>query len=161
VQIDLDNRSSEPLDLDYYRQIARFVLIAEGAPANCELSLSFADEPEMQSLNRRYRGIDATTDVLSFPLDAELLGDVVVAPAQARHHARDFASDMDTEMRLLLVHGILHLLGYDHEDDAQAALMEARENELLIKLGYDCSLEAARAAAQKAAQEAAKKGSAP
>jgi probable rRNA maturation factor len=183
MEIALDNRSSVLLDLKYYRQLAAFVLAAERVDVPCELSLSFVDEPEIQALNRRYRGIDAVTDVLSFALEEEaptggsdvetsteavmgtthcgsivrtdaeagvvaisdgsdvetsapfilphLLGDVVIAPFVARRHAVDFDSSEAAEMNLLLVHGILHLLGYDHQDDEEAARMEARENELL------------------------------
>ena len=89
------------------------------------------DRDEMHALNREYRGIDAPTDVLSFENDEALLGDVVVCAAVAREHAEDFDSDFASEMALMLIHGILHLLGYDHADDAEAEVMEARENELL------------------------------
>ncbi|MDR2109132.1 MAG: rRNA maturation RNase YbeY [Coriobacteriales bacterium] len=131
MEIGLDNRSATQLDLQYYRRLALFALSAEAAPESCELSVSFVEDDEMQALNRDYRSIDAPTDVLSFGIDDELLGDVVVSPAQARLHARDFSSSEAAEIDLLIVHGILHLLGYNHEDDAEAARMEARENLLL------------------------------
>jgi probable rRNA maturation factor len=88
------------------------------------------EEPEIEDLHVRYMDEPGSTDVLSFPLDdvgedgRRLLGDVVIAPAVA---ARNNAGDPDAELRLLLVHGILHLLGYDHEADAEKAAMWARQ----------------------------------
>ena len=95
-----------------------------------ELSVSFVDEPEMTDLHVRYMNEEGSTDVLSFPLDevddrgVRLLGDVVIAPSVA---VRNNPADAVGEMRLLLVHGILHVLGYDHEEDAERAAMWARQ----------------------------------
>ena len=92
--------------------------------------MSFVDETEMADLHVRYMGEEGPTDVLSFPLDelddrgVRLLGDVVVAPAVA---ARNNPDDPAGEMRVLLVHGILHVLGYDHEEDVDRAEMWARQ----------------------------------
>lgn len=127
----LDNRSGEDLPELTYQALAEFALRAEHAAEESELSLSLVDVDEIHSLNREYRGIDAPTDVLSFENDGDLLGDVIICPVVAREHAQDFDSDFDSEMELMLVHGILHLRGYDHIDDAEAEAMEARENELL------------------------------
>lgn len=83
----------------------------------------FVGPRAMQSLNRSYRGKDYATDVLSFAYDADnvdgkrLLGEIVIAPAVAVEQARRFRTNIETEMRRLLVHGILHLFGYDHETD--------------------------------------------
>lgn len=131
MELILDNRCGEALPTDDYLALAGFVLTAESASAAVELSISLVDSDEMQALNRQYRGIDSPTDVLSFENDGELLGDVVICPKLAREHARDFDSSFANEMALMLTHGILHLLGYDHIDDAEAAIMEARENQLL------------------------------
>jgi probable rRNA maturation factor len=95
-----------------------------------ELSLSFVDEAEMEDLHVRYLDEPGPTDVLSFPLDGEderglrVLGDVVIAPSVA---ARNNPGDPGGELRLLVVHGVLHLLGYDHEEDAEKATMWARQ----------------------------------
>jgi probable rRNA maturation factor len=92
--------------------------------------VSFVDEAEIEDLHVRYMDEPGPTDVLSFPLDdvdedgVRLLGDVVIAPAVA---ARNNPEDPSAELRLLLVHGILHLLGYDHEADAEKAEMWARQ----------------------------------
>ena len=131
MRVVLDNRSGEDLCLSDYELLADFVLQEEEVDPDSELSLSLVGKEEMQVLNRDYRGIDAPTDVLSFENDGELLGDVIVCPAVAREHARDFDSDFVAEMSLMLVHGILHLLGYEHDSDPDAECMEARENELL------------------------------
>jgi len=93
--------------------------------------VSLIDDAEMEELHLRYLGEPGPTDVLSFPLDPpgggeepRLLGDVVIAPSVA---ARNNPKDPGGELRLLLVHGILHLLGYDHEEDAERAEMWARQ----------------------------------
>jgi probable rRNA maturation factor len=140
MEIGIDNRSGEELPLEEYDGLARFILASEGVGENVELALSFVDEAEMRELNRVWRGIDAPTDVLSFGCDDQadqaggelfLLGDCVVAPAVAREHARDFDSTFDDEMRLMITHGVLHLLGMDHEQDDEAQRMQAREEQLL------------------------------
>lgn len=90
------------------------------------LSVVFVGPATMQTLNRSYRGKDWATDVLSFSYGGDnvdgnpLLGEIVIAPAVAAQHARRFGTDTERELRKLLVHGILHLLGYDHETDRGA-----------------------------------------
>jgi probable rRNA maturation factor len=124
-----DDRQSEPVDVDGLRALARSCLMGEGAERS-ELSVSFVTEEEIADLHERYMGEPGPTDVLSFPLDTDdrdedgvrLLGDVVIAPDVA---ARNRPEDPAAEMRLLLVHGILHLLGHDHGDEADRAEMWA------------------------------------
>jgi probable rRNA maturation factor len=125
----VSNRQDAPVDEGALIELARRTLIAEGL-ARSELSLSLVGVDEIADLHARYMDEEGPTDVLSFPLDADdldedgvrLLGDVVVAPAVA---ASDNPDDPEAEMRLLLVHGILHLLGHDHHDDAGRAAMWA------------------------------------
>ena len=110
-------------------ELARATLRGEGHEA-VELSVSFVEEVEIEDLHVRYMNEAGPTDVLSFPLEdvdeagTRLLGDVVIAPAVA---ARNNPDDPDAELRLLLVHGVLHLLGYDHEEDGEKAEMWARQ----------------------------------
>ena len=121
-----------------------FVLDAEGVTVPCEVSLSWVDDERMRELNAAWRGIDRVTDVLSFECDdpasgadgeeAVELGDIVLAPAQIARQAPGFGNTPEDECRLMLVHGLLHLLGYDHLEDAEAADMEAREIEVLREL---------------------------
>lgn len=133
------------LRADEVQQIAEAVLDAEGITAPAEVSVSFIDEDEMQALNAEWRGIDAPTDVLSFecdgadaeglPAGAVLeLGDVMLAPTVIAAQAPTFNATPVEECRLMLVHGMLHLLGYDHMQEDEAAQMEARELVILQAL---------------------------
>jgi rRNA maturation RNase YbeY len=120
-----DRQSSglRPETLADLSALAGSTLAAEGR-GNTELSLSFVDVEEMAELHQRYLGEPGPTDVLAFPLDEDgLLGDVIVCPEVAAGNN----PDRDGELRLLVVHGTLHLLGYDHEDDAERAVMWAKQ----------------------------------
>ena len=125
----VDNRQPQPVDEARVRDLARATLQGEGH-VDVELSVSFVGEAEIEDLHVRFMDEPGPTDVLSFPLNdvdedgVRLLGDVVIAPAVA---ARNNPEDPEAELRLLLVHGILHLLGYDHEADAEKAEMWARQ----------------------------------
>ena len=127
---------SEAVDVGAWASLAEAVLRAENVTAG-ELNLVFVDPGEMARLNAEHMGEDGPTDVLSFPLDgadphpigARMVGDVVVCPAWARD--RGLGAAGDRELALLVVHGVLHLLGYDHADPADAARMQARERQLL------------------------------
>lgn len=118
---------------------------AVGVDRPCEVSLSIVDADEMRGLNRRWRGIDAPTDVLSFECDSPFgddvpedeiveLGDVILAPEVIAGQAGEFGNTAAEEFRLMLVHGMLHLLGYDHLTPHDAEDMEARELEVLRAL---------------------------
>jgi probable rRNA maturation factor len=126
----ISDRQTIRLDVEGLTALAEETLTAEGSSDRVELSVSFVDDDEMTELHRRYMSEDGPTDVLSFPLDevddrgVRLIGDVIVAPSVA---GRNNPSDPAGEVRLLLVHGILHVLGYDHEDDAERAEMWARQ----------------------------------
>lgn len=120
------------------------VLAAEGFDLPVELSLTVADEREMQALNLELRGVDAPTDVLSVELERPddpdlapgepcMLGDLVLCPAVIERQAADFATTPADETRLLVIHGTLHLLGYDHEDEAAAMAMETVQAPLVAK----------------------------
>lgn len=123
----VDDRQDANVDLDVLTSLAAECLSGEGV-VNAELSVSFVTEEEMADLHVRYMAEEGPTDVLSFPLDetgedgVRVLGDVVIAPAVA---ARNNPADPASEMRLLLVHGILHLLGHDHEEEGERATMWA------------------------------------
>ncbi len=102
-----------------------------------ELSILLADDETLRDLNRRYRNIDRPTDVLSFPMDdPSLLGDVAISMERVRSQAARYGVTEDEELIRLLVHGILHLAGYDHvRGGRQARRMREKEKELLEKLG--------------------------
>lgn len=127
----VSNRQHVPVDEDGLAALATDTLAGEGIHA-VELSLSFVDEDEIAELHVRFMDEPGPTDVLSFPLEEDdvdergvrVLGDVVIAPSVA---ARNNPDDPTGELRLLVVHGVLHLLGYDHEDDGDRAAMWARQ----------------------------------
>ncbi|HSB45377.1 MAG TPA: rRNA maturation RNase YbeY [Nitrospira sp.] len=128
------------------RRLAQTVLRDVGE-SSAELGLSFVGERRMRRLNRRFRHKDRTTDVLAFAtrearlphssrLQAGLLGDVVISIPTAMRQARDGQRSLDQEIVVLLVHGILHLCGYDHErSEAEARRMQRREQTVLTRLG--------------------------
>jgi len=126
------------------RGIARTVLAEESVPA-AELGIFIADEDSIRELNRKYAGENESTDVLSFSLtegetfaspDGVLrLGDVVIAYPVAERQAQEAGRSAGDEVAHLLVHGILHLLGYDHAEGADERRMRAREEELLKLVG--------------------------
>jgi len=129
LRILISNRQERPVDEEGLRSLARDTMRGEGIE-RAELSVSFVEQDEIAGLHERFMDEPGPTDVLSFPLDdmdedgLRLLGDVVVAPAEA---ARNNPSDPEAELRLLLVHGILHLLGYDHEDEGARTRMWERQ----------------------------------
>ncbi len=154
-----DEQNDQPVDTMRWVRLATSVLAQEGVPGDIELSMLFVDEAAMTDLNKRFLGKDRPTDVLSFPIDDEpieggrspdsggtgpgdasepsdlptVLGDVVICPAVAFRNAPDHAGSYEDELALLVVHGLLHLLGMDHEDDDEAEAMEQRERVLLAK----------------------------
>ena len=144
------------MDVARWAELARRVLDARGVKGETEVSLLFVDEDAMASLNEQFLGKSGPTDVLSFPIEDEpgptgrspdfggsgpgtaaeqgelsLLGDVVVCPAVAARNAVDHEVAFDDEVALLVVHGLLHLLGMDHERDDEAERMEKLEQQML------------------------------
>lgn len=115
------------------RRWARAALAGGG-----EVTLRFVDAEEGRCLNRDYRGKDYPTNVLSFPYATEprLHGDLVLCAAVVRREAAEQGKTPEAHFAHLVVHGILHLQGWDHEDEADAQAMEAREREILAQLGY-------------------------
>ena len=123
---------------DYLVELVGFLLSRQEVRAGAEVSVTLATDERVHELNREHRGIDRTTDVLSFPCDEPddmvdeviLLGDIVIAPAVAWRQSREYGTTFLEELTLLTTHGVLHLLGYDHIEDDEAEVMEAREREL-------------------------------
>jgi probable rRNA maturation factor len=152
-----DEQSAVVLDLPRWVQLARLALSEERVPEDTEVSLIFVDEESIADLNRRFLDGPGATDVLAFPIDDELvpggrrpdtggrgpgspaelddppivLGDVVICPAVAMRQATEHQATADDELALLVVHGILHLLNYDHAEEGDAHAMQRRERELL------------------------------
>ena len=119
---------------------ANAVLNYEGL-AEQEVTIRFTDEAESQSLNHEYRGKDKPTNVLSFPFEAppgieiNLLGDLVICAPVISREAEEQHKDVSNHYAHMTVHGLLHLMGYDHIDDAEAEEMESKEIDILAHLG--------------------------
>lgn len=150
MSIFLADEQSHPVDLEDLRALAELVLGDEGYPVSTEVTLLFVEDDEMSAYNERFLNRTGPTDVLAFPVEElvpgvvpdhdpngppVLLGDVIVAPAYVARQAVDFEVAFDEELALMVTHGILHLLGYDHIDEDDAQRMERRERELLAKVG--------------------------
>ena len=144
-----DCGSAEPaVDAARWAVLAAAVLRDENILSG-ELGLSFVDPGRMAGLNREHMGANGPTDVLAFQIDgadpappnpdaSALIGDVVVCPARAAAQATEHAGphhdgSVEDELALLVVHGVLHVLGYDHVNDAAATVMQARERQLLAE----------------------------
>jgi probable rRNA maturation factor len=136
----ISHRDPEPLNLEAFERLGAFVMRREEVPEGAELSVALVGVEEMAHLNAQYRGAEGPTDVLSFPCDDPCavggdepitIGDVIIAPEIAETQAAELGTTVEAELNLLLVHGILHLLGYEHEADEDAAAMQARERALL------------------------------
>jgi probable rRNA maturation factor len=130
------------IDTHTLERLALRALETESVPKPAELSILLADDPTVRELNRTYRATDAPTDVLSFAQSegepfarpdgtAPHLGDVVISIDTARRQANERNIALENEVAHLLVHGILHLLGYDHEQPDDAAAMRLQEDEIL------------------------------
>lgn len=154
-----DEQQDLTVDLQRWVTLARAVLSSRGVRGPAEVSLLFVDRESIAELNQRFLEREGPTDVLAFPIEEDprpsgrfpdaagtspgpgdrstsqllLLGDVVICPAVAADNAAEHESDVDNEIALLVVHGLLHLLGMDHQEQAEAEAMERLEQKLLTK----------------------------
>jgi probable rRNA maturation factor len=141
--IEIADESGQGIDPEPYIRLAARVLTQMWLGDRVALEILFADEATMAELNREWMGEEGPTDVLSFPMDElrpgeegsptedGVLGDVVVCPAVAAKQATQAGHSVEREMGLLVVHGILHLLGYDHATVVEEKEMSALQDELL------------------------------
>jgi probable rRNA maturation factor len=139
LQHDVAIDGLETLELE---RMAAHALALEGVARPSELSIVIADDVEVRELNRAYRGVDSATDVLSFSQSEGAkfavpdgttphLGDVIISLDTARRQAAEFGLALQDEVSHLLVHGVLHLLGYDHEEPDDEKTMRAHEDAIL------------------------------
>lgn len=135
-----NNQDQYPVDSSRFRsQIAQVLENLE--ETECELSLLLTDDAEIRQLNKTYRKLDQATDVLSFPQDEEavnesgktLLGDVVISVETAARQAEEHHLSFNEELILLAIHGILHLLGYDHERSPQDARVMKDKTQMIFE----------------------------
>ena len=128
--------------LEKMQEAGDFLMGEEGIDTDrAEISLTLVESEEIKSLNAEYRNVDSVTDVLSFPQfedkeqmpsEGELcLGDVVICVERAQQQAEEYGHSFEREMVYLLVHSLLHLLGYDHMDDDEKAIMREKEEHVM------------------------------
>ena len=141
--VELDNRSAVPVPEEPLLGLAQFLLARLGLHESTELAISLVDPEEITALHERWMDLPGPTDVLSFPMDelrvpepgtaAEpgVLGDVVICPQVAAVQGEEAGHGLAGELELLLTHGILHLLGHDHADPDEHAVMFGLQDELL------------------------------
>ncbi|HAP67095.1 MAG TPA: rRNA maturation RNase YbeY [Nitrospinae bacterium] len=147
MQVMIQNHSRTKIDRQRVKRRVSHIFKKLGY-LKSEISILFIDDIEMRVLNKRYRGKDKTTDVLSFSqidgyknsklrtLNTELLlGDVVISVETAKRQAKERGHSFNREVLILLTHGILHLLGYDHEGDRKKAVEMRRKEKELMSLG--------------------------
>jgi probable rRNA maturation factor len=143
ADVEVDNRSSVPVDPAPLVDQAGFMLARLGLHPDVELAISLVDPEEMTELHVRWMDLPGPTDVLSFPMDElrvpepgrapepGILGDVVICPQVAADQGQAAGHDLSGELELLLTHGILHLLGHDHAEPEEHAVMFGLQDELL------------------------------
>ncbi len=152
MNIFLSDEQGAPIEAASIVAIAERVLIAEGMPDDAELAIVLVGEEEMAGYNQRFMDRKGPTDVLAFPVDQLVpgqvpttiangqplsLGDIFICLDVVKRQADELGVSLGDEMALIVTHGILHLLGYDHNDPADAARMSARERDLLKKEGIE------------------------
>lgn len=165
-----DEQTDVEVESVRWQTLASRVLEAEGVRGQAEMALLFVSREAMHEMNRVHMGVDAPTDVLAFPIDLVdnsratgptarsatpvlarldagelplLVGDVVVCPDVAREQAPNHAGSLSDEIALLVTHGVLHVLGYDHDTEANANKMRSRERSLLEQLHWNGAAPAA------------------
>lgn len=143
IILDLQIATQEPTNLPTEEQINRWLnVILPPFMAEAELTIRIVDAQESQQLNNTYRHKDKPTNVLSFPfespieIETPLLGDLVICKQIVEQEAQEQRKSLDSHWAHMIVHGCLHLLGYDHIDDEEAEEMEALEIEIMAELGF-------------------------
>ncbi len=135
MEIDIIRETEVPISDDCIKQFLCDLLRKEGLGDNVELSILFTNNEKIKTLNREYRGIDKATNVLSFsmregisvPFD-NILGDIVISEEYARNEAKEMGITEEERIIQLLIHGVLHLIGYDHEKEAEYEKMKKKED---------------------------------
>ncbi len=147
ITVEVDPPFAGDVDSAFLVSVGRQVLAREGIRDAVELGVWITNEAELQTLNHTFRGVDTTTDVLSFQADdptiafvsapgaVRHLGDIAISFPHVVRQAQEYGHSQAREMAYLLAHGILHLLGYDHEDPADARKMREHEEAALGDLG--------------------------
>ena len=134
--------SEIPYSKDLLERAARTVLEHESQPLDSDLSIILTDDARLHELNLNYLGVDAPTDVLSFPASetdpdtgAHYIGDILISIPRAQAQADEAGHPLEAEVQLLVVHGVLHLIGHDHAEAEEKARMWKAQAEILERLG--------------------------
>ena len=160
MTIELENESNITFDFDWEETVRKTVLSAldyEGCPYECEVSVLLTDNEGIREVNCAMRGIDKPTDVLSFPsaeyespadfdgLEEQdvfnpetgeyMIGDILISAEKVRSQAAEYGHGEQRELAFLTAHSMLHLMGYDHEDEAERKVMEERQEAVLQRIG--------------------------
>ncbi|MFN8576885.1 MAG: rRNA maturation RNase YbeY [Candidatus Sericytochromatia bacterium] len=137
-----DNQDKIKIDLEYWEKFISKLLNLLKQKDNTEISITFVDNEEIKSLNKNYRKIDKATDVLSFPFDnsfnlpINVLGDIVISTEKAQIQAEEYGNTLEREIGFLLIHGMLHLLGYDHQTEEEEKEMFGLQKELIKEFSF-------------------------
>lgn len=151
MSIEVSNESGMDISEPELVSVARFAIAGMDVHPAAELSMVLVDSATMADLHMRWMALPGPTDVMSFPMDElepggrpdapepgpAMLGDIVLCPSFAADQAAAAGHSLEHELALLTVHGVLHLLGWDHEDDKEADAMEQLERDILAELGID------------------------
>lgn len=141
MYIELTDLTNSNADTNRIKSLADFSLRSLGIHPDSELSISLVDMEEMSSLHMRWLDESGPTDVLSFPMDElkpnsssdgpGILGDIVLCPEYAKKQAVEIGHSLQDELEVLVVHGVLHLLGFDHRENDEKTMMFSRQDEIL------------------------------
>ncbi len=147
MEIIIDN-SQDKVNIDesineLIEKVVLECLKLEGKSTDYEVSVTFVDDEEIRELNKEYRDVDKSTDVLSFPLDENefdipgdtLLGDIVISAETAKRQSEEYKHSLEREIAYLTAHSMFHLMGYDHMNDAEKKVMRDKEKKVMMSLG--------------------------
>jgi probable rRNA maturation factor len=137
--IEIENRSGHLAPEAEIKQLLEFSIKELGLHPECELTLAFINDTEMEELHLKWMNLPGSTDVMSFPMDElkpndpepGILGDIVISPVFARAQAEKAGHSFEHEVRILAAHGLLHLLGYDHQELDEEKVMFALQEDLV------------------------------
>jgi probable rRNA maturation factor len=144
IYLSIDEQYLAMIEPDFIERAAQATIQHQEISTDSSLSIVVTDDPQLHLLNQQFVGVDAPTDVLSFPagyMDPDTnsfyLGDILISYPRAREQAEQAGHSVDAELQLLVVHGILHLAGHDHADDQDKVEMWSAQAEILSILGVD------------------------
>jgi probable rRNA maturation factor len=141
INVEIRKKIKSQVDPYLVKEAARITLEHQRISPDSSLTIVISDDDHLTQLNQQFNNIDETTDVLAFPTDhidpdieTPYLGDVIISYPRAFEQANSIGHPVESELQLLIVHGVLHLLGYDHSNEQEKALMWSAQSEILSQL---------------------------